>query len=98
MGLLESALARPRHLYTYSPGVQLRELAACYAAGLARNHPFIDGNERTAWVICAVFLELNGIEVIAEQADVVHKVLALAAGELEETNFAAWLKEPGVAR
>lgn len=97
-GLLDSALARPRHLFSYSSDVQVYDLAACYAAGIAQNHVFSDGNKRTAWVVCAVFLELNGIQVIAEQAAVVQQVLALAAGELTEQQLAAWLRAPNVTR
>lgn len=97
-GLLDSALARPRHLWNYSAGAQLHDLATSYAGGIERNQAFIDGNKRTAWVLCAVFLELNGSHVIADQAAVVQKMLALAAGELNETDFAAWLREPSVTR
>jgi death on curing protein len=93
MGLLESALARPRQIFSYSDTPALTELAAAYAIGLARNHPFVDGNKRTAWVLCAVFLEWNGREVTAEQADVVAIMMGIAAGEIKESQLAEWLKK-----
>jgi death-on-curing protein len=95
-GLLESALARPKNLYNYSSGIALVHLAASYAAGIAKNHSFVDGNKRTAWVICAVFLELNGVGVDADQGEVVQMMLALANGSLAEKQLADWLKRPNV--
>jgi death-on-curing protein len=95
-GLLESALARPKNLYNYSSGLALVHLAAAYAAGIAKNHPFIDGNKRTAWVVCAVFLELNGVAVDADQGEVVQMMLALASGSLAEKQLGDWLKRPSV--
>ena len=92
-GLLESALARPKNLYSYSNPVTLHELGAAYAFGLVKNHPFADGNKRTAWVVCAVFIELNGLQVNVDQAQVVHMVVGLAAGQLSESQFAAWLQD-----
>lgn len=92
-GLLESALARPRNLYHYSPDASLSRLAAAYALGIAKNHAFLDGNKRTAWVVCAVFLELNGRPVTAEQAKVVAMMLAAADGSVDEEQFGAWLDE-----
>jgi death-on-curing protein len=91
-GLLESALARPRQIYTYTDTPSLTSLAAAYAFGIARNHPFLDGNKRTAWVVCATFLELNGREVMAAQEDVVTVMLEVAAGKLREEQFTAWLE------
>ena len=91
-GLLESALARPQNLYAYSEQVTFAQLAASYAVGLAKNHGFIDGNKRTAWVICAVFLELNGIPVIADQVTVVAMMLGVASGTISEGDFAHWLE------
>lgn len=91
-GLLDSALARPLNLWSYgSPDAA--DLAAAYAFGLARNHPFIDGNKRTAWVLARLFLELNGAELRFEKADAVQIMLALAAGEVSEEAMAAWFRE-----
>ena len=90
-GLLESALARPRNLAHYGQP-DACELAASYAFGLARNHPFIDGNKRTAFVACELFLVLNGCSLTAPDADCVMVMLSLAAGELEEAEFAQWLR------
>jgi len=89
--LLESALSRPLHLFAYSKP-DLFDLAACYAFGLARNHPFNDGNKRTAFVVCETFLILNGFEIAASDADSVVQMLGLAAGEIDEAAFAAWLR------
>jgi death-on-curing protein len=90
-GLLESALARPRQIYAYGDDPDLLQLAAAYAFGLAKNHAFVDGNKRTAWVVCALFLELNGRYVTATQGDVVTTMLGVASGEIAEREFAAWL-------
>lgn len=92
--LLESALARPRNLFAYSPGAPLYQLAAAYAFGIARNHAFVDGNKRVAWIVCALFLELNGVEVVVEQTEVVQMVVQLAAGQISEQQFARWLEMP----
>lgn len=90
-GLLESALNRPRHLFAYgSPS--LPELAAAYAAGIVQNHPFIDGNKRTGFMAAALFLEVNGLSFQAPEIEVVERTLALAAGAIEEAEYAAWLK------
>jgi len=90
--LLSSALARPRHLSDYGePGIA--ELAASYAFGIARNHPFADGNKRTALVVAETFLLLNGYALRASDADCVNTFLALAAGQLTERDFAAWISE-----
>ncbi len=91
-GLLESALGRPRHLFAYSdPRPDIPALAAAYAFGIARNHAFIDGNKRTAAVVCETFLELNGWELRADDATLYPQYLALAAGEIEEDALARWL-------
>ncbi len=92
-GLLDSALARPRNLYAYSEHVTLSQLAASYAVGLAKNHGFIDGNKRTAWVVCAVFLELHEIPVTVDQASVVTMMLGVASGTVAEEQFARWLED-----
>lgn len=90
--LLASALARPQHKALYgSPDVA--ELAASYAFGIARNHPFVDGNKRTAFVALEVFLDFNGYELVASDESCVLKMLDLAAGNIEETDFAQWIRE-----
>jgi len=92
-GLLDSALARPRQLYAYGdPAPDLADLAASLACGLARNHPFTDGNKRTAAVACETFLELNGATLEAEDLQLYPPYLALAEGKLAEQDFAAWLR------
>jgi death-on-curing protein len=90
-GLLESALAKPQNLFAYGSPT-LAELAASYAAGIVHNHPFLDGNKRTGFMLAATFLELNGLVFTATEESVVEQTLALAAGELKETGYAAWLK------
>ena len=93
-GLLESALARPQQLHAYGdPAPDLADLAAALAYGLARNHPFVDGNKRTAHVAYRVFLELNGAELLATDEEKYVAILALAEGKLAESDFAAWLRE-----
>ncbi|UJB67153.1 type II toxin-antitoxin system death-on-curing family toxin [Acidovorax sp. YS12] len=96
-GLLDSALARPQNLVAYgSPDTA--ELATAYAAGLVRNHPFVDGNKRAAFLAVGLFLGLNGYRLSASQADATLHVLALASGELAEPAFADWLRRHAVAR
>ena len=90
-GLLESALAKTQNLLAYGSPT-LAELAASYAAGIVRNHPFLDGNKRTGFMMAATFLESNGLVFAATEESVVEKTLALAAGKLEESGYAAWLK------
>ncbi len=91
IGLLQSALARPENLAAYGePDVY--QMAASYAYGIAKNHPFIDGNKRTAFVVMEVFLLLNGAELTASDADCVTTFLALAAGELSEEGLVEWLR------
>ncbi len=91
-GLFGSALARPQQLFAYGkPGIA--DLAAAYAFGLVRNHPFLDGNKRIGFATAVLFLELNGSGFTAEEADAVVQTLALAAGALDEAGYAAWLKE-----
>jgi death-on-curing protein len=92
--LLESALARPQQLHAYGdPAPDLADLAAALAYGLARNHPFLDGNKRTAAVCCEAFIELNGATLEAADPDLFPQFLALAEGKLSERDFAAWLRE-----
>ena len=91
-GLLESALARPLHLFHYSkPSVV--ELAAAYAVGIAKNHAFIDGNKRTAFVAAAVFLSRNGLRLTAPEAEATIAMLGVAEGSMSEAQFASWLKD-----
>lgn len=92
--LLESALARPQQLFAYGqPPPDLADLAASLAYGLARNHPFLDGNKRTAHVCYRVFLRMNGADLRATDEDKYVAMLALAEGSLSEAEFAAWLRE-----
>jgi death-on-curing protein len=90
--LLESALNRPRHLFT-SGTPSLEELAAAYAAGIVKNHPFIDGNKRSGFMAAALFLEINGLSFRAPEIEVVERTLALAAGAIDEAEYAVWLKK-----
>lgn len=91
-GALLSALARAQNLAAYGEP-DASALAAAYAFGIARNHPFVDGNKRTAWVVARSFLELNGFDLQFAQADAVVRMLVLAAGELTEGEFAEWFRE-----
>ena len=96
-GLLESALARPENLLAYgSPDIV--ELAASYAYGLAKNHPFVDGNKRAAFLATGLFLALNGQRLVVAQAEAAVMVLDLAAGEITEAAFADWLRAHRQAR
>ena len=96
-GLFESALARPLHLAA-SADPDAADLAAAYGFGLARNHPFVDGNKRTAFVAVELFLALNGFELVANDADCVLTMLALASGDIDDAAFAAWLRSHLQAR
>ncbi|HEY9404761.1 MAG TPA: type II toxin-antitoxin system death-on-curing family toxin [Pyrinomonadaceae bacterium] len=92
-GLLQSALAKPQNLLAYGdPPPDLASLAAAYAYGIARNHPFIDGNKRMALIVARLFLLLNGIDLVATQEEKYSTFLALAAGELSEENVANWVR------
>jgi death-on-curing protein len=91
-GLFESALARPENLVAYGEP-DAADLAAAYGFGIARNHPFIDGNKRTAFVAVELFLDLNGLELTAGDTDCVLTMLAVAAGQMDEATFARWLRE-----
>lgn len=92
-GLLESALARPKQIFSYADTLDLHLLAAAYAAGIIRNHPFADGNKRTGFAAAAVFLDCNGKELNAPEAEATIIVTALAAGEIEMEEFAGWLRK-----
>jgi death on curing protein len=89
---LESALARPRQRWVYDPDADLAALAAEYGYGLARNHPFVDGNKRTAFVATNVLLILNGFEIDAPEPAVVDVMLQTAAGRMDQRGFASWIR------
>lgn len=91
-GMLASALARPKNLATYEEPDVCR-CAAAYGYGLARNHPFVDGNKRTAFVAVELFLELNGFTLAASDTDCVLTMLGVAEGSIDEHRFAAWLRK-----
>ncbi|MEI9987888.1 MAG: type II toxin-antitoxin system death-on-curing family toxin [Aliidongia sp.] len=90
-GLLASALARPENAVAYATP-DAPDLAAAYAFGICRNHPFVDGNKRTAWVVARLFLALNGCSLSFDPAETVVTVEALAAGTLDEAQLAAWFR------
>lgn len=91
-GALASALSRPRNRWAYAHDTDLATLAACYGFGVARSHPFNDGNKRVAFLAMVVFLELNQHQLRVTQRDAVEQVLALAAGALSEEALAAWVR------
>jgi death on curing protein len=91
-GMLESALGRPRNQQAYSTEVDLAALAAAYAFGISRNHPFVDGNKRAAFIAMDLFLILNGHELVVEETDAIATFLALAAGDLGEDGLADWIR------
>ncbi len=91
LGLLQSALARPQHLAAYGEP-DTAALAAAYGYGIARNHPFVDGNKRTAFTVTELFLMLNGYELVADDPSCVVTMLQLAEGRLSETRFASWIR------
>jgi death-on-curing protein len=90
---LESALARPRNRWAYGRRPDLARLAAAYGSGLARDHPFRDGNKRVAFLAAVVFLELNGYQLVVSDKEVVARMVALAAGRLSEAKLAAWIRD-----
>ncbi len=91
-GLLKSALARPRQYFAYRPEAGIIELAAIYTVGIVRNHPFIDGNKRTGFIVGILFLELNGYRFTASEEDAANAVLALAASEIDDQHYAAFIR------
>lgn len=95
--LLDSALAKPLNVFAYAAEPDIFQLAASYAFGLARNHPFIDGNKRTALVVSLTFLDLNGWEIVSTKEDVYLTFLHLADGSLSETKLAEWLRSHAVS-
>jgi death-on-curing protein len=96
-GLLEAALARPRNAWGYGQE-DVVGLAALYAAAIMRNHPFLDGNKRAGFLAACAFLYMNGLELDADEGEVVVQCYALAASEIEEEEFAAWLRANAQAR
>jgi death-on-curing protein len=90
--LLESALDRPRNKWAYE-SAELPELAAAYGYGIAKNHPFVDGNKRTSLLAIYTFLGINGVDFIVPEADAAAMIFALAAGEVSEESLARWIKD-----
>ena len=100
-GLLDSALMRPKNILAYADAdnpPDAAALAASYGVGLAKNHPFVDGNKRAAFLAVGLFLYLNGLRLQATQTDATLTMLAVAAGDITEEAFAAWLREHAVFR
>jgi death-on-curing protein len=91
-GLLKSALARPQQHFAYAEAVDIIGMATAYTAGIVRNHPFIDGNKRTGFVVGILFLELNGYHFTASEEDAAQAVLELASGNLDEKGYSAFLR------
>ena len=90
-GLLESALAKPRNVFA-NGNPSLYELAASYTYGIVNNHPFVDGNKRTGFLAGAMFLELNGLKLVATEPDATATIVGVAAGEISEAELANWYK------
>jgi death-on-curing protein len=90
--LLKSALAKPQQHFAYDESADIVRMAAAYTAGIVRNHPFIDGNKRTGFVVGILFLELNGYRFTASEEDAAKAVLALAGGTLDEPDYTAFLR------
>lgn len=95
--LLESALARPKQRYDYEPDASLFDLAASYCFGIAKNHPFIDGNKRVAFTVSAIFLEINGFSFNASEPETVIIIERLAAGGLSEEELSRWFKSSSIS-
>jgi death-on-curing protein len=91
-GLLKSALARPQQHFAYAESPDIVDMAAAYTSGIVRNHPFVDGNKRTGFVVGVLFLELNGYRFNASEEDAAQMVLELASGNLEEAGYIAFLR------
>ena len=92
LNLLQSALTRPKQLAAYGDKPDIIALAAAYTAGIVRNHPFLDGNKRTGFLVGVLFLELNGYRFTATEESAAQAILSLAAGTLDEPALAAWLR------
>jgi death on curing protein len=97
-GLLLSALARPQNVIAYEPDADLFRLAATYCHGIVKNHPFVDGNKRTGALAAVSFLALNDVELEFDEPEIVVMVLGLAAGEVNEAEFAEWLRKAAIHR
>jgi death-on-curing protein len=97
-GLLESALARPQNTYAYTGETSLPALAAAYGFGIAKNHAFVDGNKRAAFLSIGLFLAINGMRLAADQVDAIRTMLGVAAGEIDESALAAWIAKNSAAR
>ncbi len=97
-GLLESALARPRNTYAYNDAATLAELAASYCYGIAKNHAFVDGNKRAAFLCVGLFLAINGYRLSAAQVDAIETMLGVAAGTVSEPELALWIAHNSKAR
>ncbi len=91
--LLESALARPRNIYAYNNAATIAELAAAYCYGVARNHAFMDGNKRAAFLCIGLFLAINGYRLTASQVDALETMLGVAAGTVSEPQLALWIAQ-----
>lgn len=89
--LLDSALSRPRNTYEYAEEASLPELAADYAFGVTRNHPFVDGNKRTSLLAAFIFLEINGLTLDVDEMEAADRVIALSSSEIDRDSFATWL-------
>jgi len=92
LSLLESALAKPLNLMAYGTDISLFDLAAAYCAGIARDHPFVDGNKRTGFLAAAVFLDLNGFELAPPEAEVVATMIQIAEGRFDQVRLSAWFE------
>jgi len=92
LSLLESALAKPLNLMAYGTDISLFDLAAAYCAGIARDHPFVDGNKRTGFLAAAVFLDLNGYELAPPEAEVVATMIQIAEGRFDQVRLSAWFE------
>ena len=92
-GLLDSALARAQNIFAYESVDDVFRLAAAYAFGIAKNHPFVDGNKRAGFIAAGLFLRLNGVRLKADKADAAMAVFDLAAGDITELQFAQWLRK-----
>ena len=91
-GLLDSALARPKNQFVYAAESDIAKLAAAYGFGLAKNHPFVDGNKRIAFIATVTFLRLNGDRLNSTRLDEIQTMLDVAAGQLSEASFAEWIR------
>jgi death-on-curing protein len=96
-GLLKSALDRPQNLFTYEKP-SIFDMAAAYAHGIAKNHPFLDGNKRTALASAGIFLERNGYQLTASEETAVVATLELASGQMNQESFSTWLKQESKKR